>query len=63
LETVARLGGGLAVGLCELYWETGRRQAAALCATAILTADPDNVQGLALMEHVRGAQQSASGSR
>ena len=63
LETVVRLGGGLPVGLCELYWETGRRQAAESCATAILTADPDNMQGLSLMERVRGAQRSASGGR
>jgi tetratricopeptide (TPR) repeat protein len=63
LETVVRLGGGLPVGLCELYWETGRRQAAESCATAVLTADPDNMQGLSLMERVRGAQRSASGGR
>ena len=55
LETVSALGGGLAVGLCELYFEIGRLAAATLCATRVLTADPDNVQGLALMEHVRGA--------
>ena len=55
LETVSALGGGLPVGLCEIYFEVGRLTAATLCATAVLTADPDNVQGLALMEHVRGA--------
>jgi hypothetical protein len=54
-ETVARLGGGVPVGLCELYFESGRLAAAALCATALLTQDPDNVQMLALMENVRGA--------
>jgi hypothetical protein len=54
-ETVARLGGGVQVRLCELYFETGRVAAAAVCATAVLTADPDNVQMLALMENVRGA--------
>ena len=62
-EMGATLGGGLAVGLCELYWETGRRAAATACVTTVLTADPDNPQGLALMEHVRGAQRSASTSR
>jgi tetratricopeptide (TPR) repeat protein len=54
-ETVARLGGGVPVGLCELYFESGRVAAAAVCATALLTQDPDNVQMLALMENVRGA--------
>jgi len=62
-ETAARLGGGLPVGLCELYLETGRHDAAARCATAILTVDPDNFQGRAVMEHARGAQQSASRGR
>jgi tetratricopeptide (TPR) repeat protein len=62
-EMGATLGGGLAVGLCELYWETGRRAAATACVTTVLGADPDNPQGLALMEHVRGAQRSASTSR
>ncbi|HUF92529.1 MAG TPA: tetratricopeptide repeat protein [Candidatus Limnocylindria bacterium] len=55
LETVARLGGGVTASLCELYFEAGRLAAATLCATAVLTQDPDNVQMLALMEHVRGA--------
>jgi tetratricopeptide (TPR) repeat protein len=55
LETVAALGGGLPVGLCEIYFETGRLAAATVCATRVLTADPDNAQGLVLMEHVRGA--------
>jgi tetratricopeptide (TPR) repeat protein len=63
LETVARVGGGLSVSLCELYWETGRTSAATGCVTAVLTVDPDNVQGLALMEHVRGARQSARKAR
>ena len=54
-ETVARLGGGVPTSLCELYFESGRLAAAAVCATAVLTQDPDNVQMLALMEHVRGA--------
>ena len=54
-ETVARLGGGVQARLCELYFETGRVAAAAVCATAVLTGDPDNVQMLALMENVRGA--------
>jgi tetratricopeptide (TPR) repeat protein len=62
-EMGATLGGGVPVGLCELYWETGRRAAATACVTTVLTADPDNPQGLALMEHVRGAQRSASTSR
>jgi tetratricopeptide (TPR) repeat protein len=63
LEIVARLGGGLAVGLCEMYLETGRPDDAARCVTAVLTADPENTQGLALLEHVRGAQRSASAKR
>jgi len=62
-EMGATLGGGVAVELCELYWETGRRNDAVTCATGVLTRDPDNPQGLALMEHVRGAQRSASTSR
>jgi tetratricopeptide (TPR) repeat protein len=62
-EMGATLGGGVAVGLCEMYWKTGRRNDAATCATGVLTRDPDNAQGLALMEHVRGAQRSASTSR
>jgi tetratricopeptide (TPR) repeat protein len=59
-ETAARLGGGLNVDLCQLYWETGRLGDTARCVTAVLTVDPDNVLGLALMEHVRGARQAAS---
>ncbi len=59
-EMAMRLGGGLSVGLCEMYWETGRQSDANLCVTTVLTVDPDNVQGLALLEHVRGARQSAS---
>jgi len=59
----ATLGGGLAVGLCELYWETGQRAAATACVTTVLTTDPDNPQGLALLEHVRGAQRNASAGR
>jgi len=60
-EAVARLGGGLSVGLCEIYWETGRRDAATTCVTAVLMDDPDNTQGLALMEHVRGARSASVG--
>ena len=59
-EVAARLGGGVNVGLCELYWETGRLGDATRCVTAVLTADPDDVQGLALLEHLRGARQTAS---
>ena len=62
-EMGATLGGGLAVGLCELYWETGQRAAATACVTTVLTTDPDNPQGLALLEHVRGAQRNASAGR
>jgi tetratricopeptide (TPR) repeat protein len=54
-ETAARLGIGVPVGLCELYVETRRLAAATVCATAVLTQDPDNTQMLAVMEHVRGA--------
>jgi tetratricopeptide (TPR) repeat protein len=54
-ETAARLGARVPVGLCELYFETRRLAAATLCATAVLTHDPDNAQMLAVMEHVRGA--------
>ena len=54
-ETAARLAGHVPVGLCELYFETHRLTAATLCATAVLTQDPDNAQMLAVMEHVRGA--------
>jgi len=62
-EVVAMLGGGVAVGLCEMYWEAGRRNEVATCVTAVLARDPDNHQGLALLEHVRGAQRSASTQR
>jgi tetratricopeptide (TPR) repeat protein len=54
-ETAARLAGSVPAGLCELYFESGRLAAAAVCATAALTQDPDNVQMLAVMEQVRGA--------
>lgn len=54
-ETAARLGIRVPVGLCELYVETRRLAAATVCATAVLTQDPDNAQMLAVMEHVRGA--------
>jgi tetratricopeptide (TPR) repeat protein len=54
-ETAARLGGRVPAALCELYFETRRLTATTLCATAVLTQDPDNAQMLAVMEHVRGA--------
>ena len=60
------LGGrGIAhvVGLCGLYVETGRRDEASRCLRAVLTRDPDNLEALAIQEHVRGAQRSASTGR
>ena len=48
------------VGLCSLYLETGRRAQASACLADVLTRDPDNVEGLSLQEHLRGAQRSAS---
>jgi tetratricopeptide (TPR) repeat protein len=62
-EAAASLSGGVAVGLCELYWQTGRQEAAAGCVTTVLTRDPDDLQGLALLEHVRGAPRSVSLAR
>lgn len=61
---MALLLGSPSVGLCDLYWDTGRRSDVAPCVQRVLALDPDNPQGLALLEHLRGApQQSASTSR
>jgi tetratricopeptide (TPR) repeat protein len=62
-EAAASLGGGVAVGLCELYWRTGRQDAAAGCVNVVLTRDPDDLQGLALLEHLRGAQRTVRVAR
>jgi tetratricopeptide (TPR) repeat protein len=43
------------VELCSLYYETGRLAPALGCLQDVLTRDPDNVRGRALMEHVRAA--------
>jgi tetratricopeptide (TPR) repeat protein len=43
------------VELCSLYFETGRLAPALGCLQDVLTRDPDNVRGRALMEHVRAA--------
>jgi tetratricopeptide (TPR) repeat protein len=62
-ELVARLGGGLDVGLCEMYLETGRRDAASRCTLAVLLSEPDNERARGLLLQVRAAQRSASADR
>jgi Tfp pilus assembly protein PilF len=51
------------VGLCELYWETGQAERANACLVEVLTRDPDNQRGQALLEHVRAAGPRMSASR
>jgi len=51
------------VGLCELYWETGHAGRADACLAEVLTRDPDNLRGQALLEHVRAATPRMSVSR
>jgi len=51
------------VGRCELYWETGDAGRADACLVEVLTRDPDNQRGQALLEHVRAAARPASASR
>jgi len=51
------------VGLCELYWETGQATRADACLVEVLTRDPDNQRGQALLEHVRAAAPRVSASR
>jgi tetratricopeptide (TPR) repeat protein len=51
------------VGLCELYWETGQGARADACLTEVLTRDPDNQRGHALLEHVGAARPHVSASR
>lgn len=51
------------VGLCELYWETGRSARADACLVEVLTRDPNNQRGQALLEHVRAAASRTSASR
>jgi tetratricopeptide (TPR) repeat protein len=51
-ETAAQLG-ALSVSLCDVYLRTDRYDAAARCATAILTVDPENVQGRSVLEWAR----------
>ena len=61
---MALMLGSPSVGLCELYWDTGRRSDVPACVERVLALDPDNAQGLALLEQLRGApQQSASATR
>jgi tetratricopeptide (TPR) repeat protein len=43
------------VELCSLYYEVGRLAPALGCLQNVLTRDPENVRGRALMEHVRAA--------
>ncbi len=62
-EMVARLGGGLNVGLCEMYLETGRRGDASRCVFAVLLAEPDNAQALELRGRLQNTQRSASTGR
>jgi tetratricopeptide (TPR) repeat protein len=59
-EMVARLGGGLNPGLCEMYLEVGRSGDAARCVLVLLAAEPDNSQALVLLGQVRAAQRGAS---
>jgi tetratricopeptide (TPR) repeat protein len=51
------------VGLCELYWETGRSARADACLVEVLIRDPNNQRGQALLEHVRAAASRTSASR
>jgi len=51
------------VGLCELYWETGQAARADACLVEVLTREPDNLRGQALLEHVRAASPRMSVSR
>jgi len=51
------------VGLCELYWETGHATRADACLVEVLTRDPDNQRGQALLEHVRAATPRLNASR
>ena len=57
---MALMLGSPSVGLCELYWETGRRSDVAACVKRVLALDPDNPQGLALLDHLRGAPQHSA---
>jgi len=51
------------VDLCELYWETGQAARADACLVEVLTREPDNLRGQALLEHVRAASPRMSVSR
>lgn len=55
-ERAYRLGAREAeqvVELCSLYYEVGRVSQALACVGEVLTRDPDNVRGRALLEHVQ----------
>lgn len=65
-ETGYALGGrGIdnVMGLCELYWETKQAARADACLAEVLTLEPDNLRGQALLEHVRAAAPRLSVSR
>lgn len=60
------LGGrdvALVVGLCEQYWEVGRKTDASTCVADVLKRDPENARGRALRDRVRVAARSASAER
>jgi tetratricopeptide (TPR) repeat protein len=58
-EAMLGLGGGFPVSLCEVYAELGERTKAQLCATMVLTTNPEDFQSRALIEHLRGAREAA----
>jgi tetratricopeptide (TPR) repeat protein len=63
LERARQLGarhGDHVVELCALYYETGHVSRASLCLQEVLAADPDNIRGRGLLEHV---QKTAAGRR
>jgi tetratricopeptide (TPR) repeat protein len=58
-EAVARLGGGLSAGLCEMYLEVGRPDDAGRCAVAVLASQPDNEQALVLLPQAQAARSAS----